>query len=445
MTPFLLIVLTTMPLTTTRLAVSPLDALEDPAVSTAASADSAVATDGRDTLVFVPAPSDADSTEPARRAEERGRGWMKAPRGDGVLTEMDGWLFEDDRGHRVDGLMDYDRVDRLRIGLLSQYKSRHPWQPQLGGRIEYTFDRQRTMYGVEIQQPLNESGRVSLGFSMVRATDHNDLQQVGDVENSLALLFNRQDYRDYFEREGLGGYLRVRIPHVTIATFHVRNDEDRSLPLNEGTRSWFNRDEPLRDNPAIDDGEIRAWILRFERTARPSHLTRAGLYHQIDIERAGGSLGGDFGYGRVLVDVRNVLRLSPASTLTLRVIGGHRYQGTLPFQKEFVTGGIDGLRAHSFDEFRGDQMALAQTEYTIGLWPFATDFFEGGMHAIVFFDAGTAWFNPDAHWDLDRQHVAADGGFGLSTSEDNVRIYFAKNLQDPSSDFVVRLRLQRPF
>jgi hypothetical protein len=41
--------------------------------------------------------------------------------------------------------------------------------------------------------------------------------------------------------------------------------------------------------------------------------------------------------------------------------------------------------------------------------------------------------------------VAADGGFGFSTSEDNVRIYFAKNLQDPSSDFVVRLRLQRPF
>ena len=43
------------------------------------------------------------------------------------------------------------------------------------------------------------------------------------------------------------------------------------------------------------------------------------------------------------------------------------------------------------------------------------------------------------------QRFATDGGFGLSTAEDNLRVYFAKNLQDPGSDFVISARLQRPF
>jgi chorismate synthase len=34
---------------------------------------------------------------------------------------------------------------------------------------------------------------------------------------------------------------------------------------------------------------------------------------------------------------------------------------------------------------------------------------------------------------------------GLALSEDGLRVYFAKNLQEPDSDIVISLRLQRPF
>ena len=41
--------------------------------------------------------------------------------------------------------------------------------------------------------------------------------------------------------------------------------------------------------------------------------------------------------------------------------------------------------------------------------------------------------------------MAVDGGFGLATGEDNLRIYLAKNLQDTGSDPVLSVRLHRPF
>jgi hypothetical protein len=44
-----------------------------------------------------------------------------------------------------------------------------------------------------------------------------------------------------------------------------------------------------------------------------------------------------------------------------------------------------------------------------------------------------------------RQPFEADAGFGLGTAEDNLRVYFAKNLHDSGSDLLVTLRLQRPF
>src|SRR5207249_3232052 len=152
-----------------------------------------------------------------------------------------------------------------------------------------------------------------------------------------------------------------------------------------------------------------------------------------------------FQYTRVLADLRSVLRLSPATTLAVRAVAGHAVEGRLPAQRVFPAGGVDGLRAHRLGEYRGNQLALAQTEYTVGLWKLRSQFFEGGLHAIAFVDAGRAWQNDEHHWDLDRQRVQTDGGLGLGTSADNLRIYFATNRRRPGSDFVVSVRLRRPF
>ena len=427
----------------------------------------------RDTLTFRPAPSSAaaqpmstdsmsfrpnyqffDSTghEPTIRsasvriASQGESEWLRAPMGDHLLDHPDPWTANHPRhGQDLGMTVDYNRVDQLRYGVHYQAQRPQTMYPRIGARFEYATGRDRTLYGVQLEQPLLPTARFVFGVSMVRRTDHPELQQVDDVENSLAMLLARTDYRDYFEREGGGVYLSWRVPDFSTVSVHARRDQFRSLEVNTGVRSWWRTDRPLRPNPAIDEGETHSVLVRLERLARHTAGNRAGLYHWIEVERAGGELGGDFSYLRALADVRSVLRLTPATTLALRAVAGTTTDGTLPQQKRFALGGVDGLRGHPMGAFEGEQLALAQAEYTIGLWALRGEGFEAGLHAIAFVDAGMAWDQPRSRWDIEHQHFKTDGGFGLATSEDDIRVYVARDLADPDSKFTWSLRLQRPF
>ena len=372
--------------------------------------------------------------------------WLRAPLGDGLLDHPDPWTANHPRRSQKTALtLDYNRVDLLRYGIHYQAQRPQTMFPRLGARIDYATGRRKTLYGVQLEQPLLPTARFVFGVSMVRRTDHPELQQVDDVENTLALLFARTDYRDYWEREGGGVYLSWRVPDFSTVSVHARRDEYRSLDRASHVTSWFNKDRPLRANPAIEDGESHTVLVRLERLAHRSRATRAGLYHWIEFDRTGGELGGDFGYMRALGDVRSVLRLSPATSLSLRAVAGGTFEGTLPRQKRFALGGVDGLRAHALGAREGSQVALAQAEYTLGLWALRGQGFEAGMHALAFVDAGAAWDNPRGRWDVEHQRFTTDGGFGLATSEDDIRLYVARDLADPGSPLVWSLRLQRPF
>jgi len=228
--------------------------------------------------------------------------------------------------------------------------------PRLGGLLAYASGRGRTLYGVQLEQPLLPTARFVLGMDASRRTDHGDLQQIDDTENSLLLLAVREDWRDYFEREGAGVYLSWRVPDFSTVSVHLRNDDYRSLASSGHVTSLWRTGRALRSNPAIDDGTAHRAIVRLERIAKHTRRGRSGIYHWIEFEGAGGALGGDFDYSRALADVRSVVRLSPATTLTLRGVGGSALHGALPAQRQFVLGGVDGLRAHAFGSYHGDRV-----------------------------------------------------------------------------------------
>ena len=400
---------------------------------------------GTDSMTFTPigAGDEPIHVEPVEIVETGE--WLRAPIGDNLLTDPGRWRAEGFRPGRLNLLVDYNRVDQLRIGGKVELQDPFSMAPRFGGRLEYATGRKRVLYGVQVEQPLAPPGRLALGVSMVRRTDHSELQQVDDFENTLALLFGRQDYRDYFEREGVGVYLSWRVPDFSTVSVHARTDDFRSLAVNRGTRSWFQRDRTLRDNPAIDDGTEHSAVLRLERLAQTTSRTRAGLYHWIEVERAGAGFGGDFDFTRALADLRSVLRLTPGTTLSLRAVGGSALTGTLPRQRLFPLGGVDGLRAHVFSQYLGNQLALGQAEYDIGLWRPHSGPLPAGLHTLLFVDTGSAWTNLDHEWDLGHQRFETDGGFGFGSADDALRVYFAKNLRKLESDFVISMRLQRPF
>jgi hypothetical protein len=373
--------------------------------------------------------------------------WRRAPFGDRLLTHPDVWNSKHHkRPYEGDLVLDYNRVDLVRFGVRGQVQEPSTMDPRLGARIEYATGRKRTLYGVQLEQPLLPTARFVLGLGAVRATDHGDLEQIDDDENSLLLLVAHEDWRDYFEREGVGAYLSWRVPDFSTVSVHLRNDRYRSLPdQNDDVVSWWHRDRPLRPNPAIDDGDAHSVFLRLERVTRRSMRSRSGLYHFIELEHSGGpTLRGDFHYTRALADLRSVIRVLPGSTLTLRTAAGSTLDGTLPRQREFVIGGADGLRAHPFAAFRGDRVALGQAEYSIALRSLGTRARGRGPKALVFLDSGTAWFRR-VDGELAQQHFALDGGVGLAAPDGEARITFARNLQDPNASFVIALRLERPF
>jgi len=433
-----------------------------PAVVSAAATPPPAST--RDTLAFTPIPADSDTLrvdwvkdEPADHDEQ----WWghhhedpsdmllpRSPYGDGILTDRDQWRLGSKQFEEwPEPIGDYNRVDRLALGLGYQLHPSDPMAPRFGARWGYSFGREHSMYGVQLEQPLLRDGWLSLGGSMSRWTAHPDLQQTSDLENSLDLLFGRNDNRDYFEKEGFGAYLASRLGDVTTASVHMRNDEYRSLEAKGGITSIFWNSRELRANPAIDDGQAHTFSVRLERLSRRVVRPRAGFYHHLAYERSGGpTLKGDFDYGRLLGDVRGVMRLSPATTLALRMVGGSTLDGALPLQRAFTLGGFDGLRAHPTASRSGDQVALGQLEYDIDMWRLLPhDLLDGGLQLIAFLDAGQAWSNPSHAWDLGAQHVAVDGGFGLATEDGQFRLYFAHDLQQPDAPFIVSGRIERPF
>ena len=407
-----------------------------------------------DTMVFRPLDVEGDSayvhegltvSASIHVGDDHESEWLRAPIGDNLLTHPDEWRARrSDRSIALSTLLDYNRVDLVRWGFRYEAQAPATMFPRLGGRIERATGRNRWLYGLQVEQPLLPTARFVAGVNMTRRTDHGDLQQVEDFENSLALLLAHEDWRDYFEREGLGAYLSWRVPDFSTVSVHVRRDEYRSLDDADHVTSWFRKDRPLRDNPAIDEGESHSVLVRSERLTRNSREKRAGLYHWIELERSGGGSGGDFDYTRAFADVRSILRLTPALTLSVRGVAGSTVQGDLPRQREFVMGGVDGMRAHAIGSLRGDQVALMQAEYAIGLWQFKSDGIPGGLHALVFVDAGTAW-QGHGRWDVGRQKFGVDGGVGLSASDDHLRVTLARDLQDPDSKFVAAMRLRRPF
>ena len=63
---------------------------------------------------------------------------------------------------------------------------------------------------------------------------------------------------------------------------------------------------------------------------------------------------------------------------------------------------------------------------------------------LLFADTGTAWDHATGG-ELAAQHFALDGGVGLATADDDLRVTFATNLQEPDSGSWCDAGLQRPF
>jgi hypothetical protein len=252
--------------------------------------------------------------------------------------------------------------------------------------------------------------------------------QITNLENSLTTFMFRRDYRDYYEREGWYGLFGMR--HRSLfGSLEFRDERHSTLSAQNVWTIFFNTDDELRANAAIDGGDLQSVIATFGIDSRnDKDDPRSGWYNQLSIEQAvGGKLSGaDADFTSLFLDLRRYFRVSRSSVLALRFAGaGPLGDGRLPAQRQHYIGGDGSLPGYDMMAFdcgaRADpgfgteplygcqRFALFQAEYRSGLdfhfhWdhenappprdtefspvPFTIDF---EPRLVFFYDAGAAW------------------------------------------------------
>ncbi len=343
-------------------------------------------------------------------------------------------------GHREDGedlTIDYQRVDGLLLGLRPEHVAEADFEPSAQGLVAYGFESERWSLGLTLLQPLVPGQRLWLKFEGLGGTAYAPRTGVGDTENSLAAVFFREDYRDYYRREGAAFSLVALAPDWLRVEAGLRS-EDHAYMRN--TATWSFHSGRFRTNLPIDEGTLRSVYGSLRLGTPLNHIALAW-------ERAGEDvLGGDFDYSLAEAMLRSRLPLGEAQHLDLRVKGASNLRGALPLQRRFLLGGFGSVRGYDYQSllvadpsglqaaYGGERMLLANLEYRLGI------FDELDIYGL--YDAGMAWADRDA--EMAAADLKDSAGIGLGSDDAGLRLNLMRTL-DGSDQTVLELRLERAF
>lgn len=353
----------------------------------------------------------------------------------------------------------YNRVESLFLGV--NFPNRYSWDTRsisLFGSVGYGFASHRWRYNGGLAQQFGMGKTlIEVGVEGHSLTDSRDQWLVGDGENSLAAVLLRDDYRDYFGREGFsawaGLYGRWRYSDMQ---FRIAFLNDQYASLDRATNwSVFGGEKLFRDNPPVNEGRMKSILTSFEwHYERERSYFTTGWNLAASMEVAGQPFASDFTFHRYVVEATRYQQLGRYENLNVRFRAGAG-TGDVPLQKGFDLGGISTMPAFSYKEFSGNRLLLANAEYLLNgkLFDDVENFpswLLRNTNFILFYDAGyvaTAPTNASAlegfeHLTIDK--IKSDWGFGIGTRDATMRLAFAWRT-DVAEPVHVFLRLSRPF
>ena len=357
-------------------------------------------------------------------------------------------------GGQIRPYVDYNRVDQWTAGIDLLYRPEAGFDPAMRLRVARAFQRKtawgngQVVYDLRLDQPLVRGRRLRAGIARYVKTDDDGFGQVRGAENAAATAFFRYDWRDWFERDGVEAGLAGEFGTRWSAAARWNSDVYASIPeLADGVGFGFRKDKPLRENPGIDDGRIQGVTFGVGYDSRSSVAQpRGGMLHRLEMESAGGSLGGDFAYHRYRGDLRLYVSPSPSHLFKTRVMLGTSGQGdVLPLQKTFAIGGIGTMRATSFRRFRGNQMFLWNADWAWEVLRRSSRnvAVKTGLSLVAFSDLGLAWDAPT--WNPSDRQLGWNVGLGIGTTDENFRVYVGRDVRADDSPLHCTVRLGRSY
>lgn len=342
----------------------------------------------------------------------------------------------------------YNRVEGLALHLaVDRHLNRDEFLPGFTAQLGYAFAPKRGQYRLELEQPLAPKHRITVGASAYRnfLPFFYEDEVVSSGENSASAFFLHRDYWDWYEAEGVRGFVGIYPSPWLHLSLGILSQDETAL-ANHADWSVFRQTKDFSVNPAIPKGQFRALDASLTFDSRPketdgSSLGRSGWgavehFYRVRWERGMPGLDGDFELWRVTADLRNYFRLSARQTLAIRVLAGtgESTDGVLPPHRRYALGGLGTLRGHGFRELMGDKVALANLEYNFSV---------GNLGwALFFLDSGVAW-DQGAFSD---QHFPVDAGAGFRLgNEGGLTVLIARTVNRADAEAKVYFRLQESF
>ncbi len=407
------------------------------------------------------ATADSAATE-AREAVPADTGWVEigtSPFGEddpfADLPESTSSGDQEARG-KLMPYLSYNRVDALTLGLDMTFEPKTDWIPAFRIRMARSFgrltnsgqDHGEWLYDMRLEQPLLPNRAATIELAQFRVTKDDGFGQIGAAENVLNAVVFKYDWRDWFASEGWEATLRGKWrARWSGGVGYTARDDDPILSPGYGANGLFRRSQDWRENPPADAGDFRAarFFVGYDSRAHGSK-PRRGMWHRLEAETAGGSLGGDFAYIRYLGDLRAYLAPAPSHFVKVRLMGGTTSQDDfLPLQRTFAVGGIGTLRATPFRQFRGRHLFLANADWAWEVLRRSSKnaALKTGLSLVLWNDVGVAW---DAReWDLGHRKPAWNAGVGIGTTDENLRVYFGRDLRAEHAPIHVTVRVAQSY
>jgi hypothetical protein len=353
--------------------------------------------------------------------------------------------FNRAEGFYVGGKIELDRLSRyVRLNGSAGYGfSDRTWKYSAGGTL---YPTQRHIVG--------------LGGELFRKTASIPKEQhFGSLAIAAAALFDKNDYLDYYMKEGWRSFFELNIRrgpryrrHTTRIELGYTDEKHRSI-RKKTDFSIFYRSRFFRENPLIDEGRLRGFTLHAERRASNDFfLLPAGFRWEVSLEHSSPSLtGSDFDFTRLFATAQGrfntMYQRHALSPVLSYFIAGGRSTGSVPVQRLFeldsdlsglaTVGSLRGVRTK---EFAGDRFLQISLEHNFRRIPFLAlgipFLYEMGLELLVHGSVARSWMGDPVAPEYGYLPESTNGwyseiGLGLGKLFQLLRIDFTWRITDP--------------
>ncbi len=336
---------------------------------------------------------------------------------------------------------------------------------KLFGKLSYTFGNPDFHYrlGGTANWGTPYVWNLGLTAQVHRLTDVVAPEHFLDYNNGLS-IFQRvlgvPDFQNYYLRQGAEIALQWA-PIMPNHWFRLAMVTESHASLQKST-DWFianlTSSLSVRENPPITPGRMRGISFQYDFHNRQNTL---GWHNTLFVEHSNSAVGSDFDFTRMQLHFRYAFPLG-YNQIRTRLLFGFA-NAMLPIQRQFVIGGMGGLRGYPWHRqengsdgiityesghtaspyaFTGDRGFLLNVEYHYRLsnlfsWNIAKDLF-----AVVFFDEGQVWNVSDGAYTFD---LKGSIGIGLQFARANsVTVVNINGLSSGRDNFIVRFNIAKP-